>query len=221
MLQHDGKPVDTIFVHCAATRPKWWADKPAQAKTDEIRRWHVEDNGWRDIGYHYVIDRDGTVTEGRPLGDIGAHVFGHNTGSIGICLMGGHGSNENDRFHDHFTSAQDEALRTLIEELKEEAPIKYVRGHNEVAAKACPGFKVSRWLERKNPKRKASESRTVQGGTAAATGGVGAALSEQAEQIEPLVGVSDVLLYIFVALILAGAGYAIYARLDDWKAGRE
>ena len=67
------------------------------------------------------------------------------------------------------------------------------------------------------PPKKPSESRTIKGGSAAAAGGVGAALAEQAEQIEPVVGVSDVLLYIFIALILAGAGYAIYARLDDMR----
>ena len=71
------------------------------------------------------------------------------------------------------------------------------------------------------PPRKPSESRTIKGGSAAAAGGVGAALTEQAEQIEPLIGVSEILRYAFLALILAGAAYAIYARLDDWKAGRE
>ncbi len=165
--------IDEIWVHCSATRPRWWQEKTAAQKADEIRRWHVEDNGWRDIGYHFVIDRDGTVVEGRPLDEQGAHVYGHNDNSIGICLLGGHGSNENDAFFDHFTSDQDKALRNLIDRLKGRFAIKSVRGHNEVAAKACPGFDVQRWLKKKPPRPSLAGAVATDAETGGAAGGFG------------------------------------------------
>lgn len=54
----------------------------------EIRRWHIA-RGFNDVGYHFVIRRDGEVEMGRTLETIGAHCKGHNTNSIGTCLVGG------------------------------------------------------------------------------------------------------------------------------------
>lgn len=140
--------INEIIVHCTATRPEWMAGKPSAQKIAEIRRWHTSPPlNWRDIGYHYLIDRDGTVQTGRPLEQTGAHVRGKNTGTIGVALIGGHGSSETDRFAEHFTPEQDAALRKLIEELEVRFPaIHRVSGHNEYAAKACPGFTVRAWL---------------------------------------------------------------------------
>ncbi len=146
MIRHGSTPVSTIFVHCSATRSTWMQGSPLAAKVTEIRRWHVRERGWKDIGYHWLIDRDGKVARGRPETQVGSHVKGHNTGSIGICLIGGHGSAETDEFLDNFTPEQDRALRDLIADIKTRADIKAVRGHNEVAAKACPGFNVAAWL---------------------------------------------------------------------------
>lgn len=146
MLKHGKAPVSTIFVHQATTRPEWKENEPVEAKRDEIRKWHKA-RGWSDIGYHYVIDRDGTIATGRPESRIGAHVRGHNTGSIGICLIGGHGASKTDEFSDHFTEDQDIALRNLIDNIKTRADIKRVRGHSDVANKACPGFTVATWLQ--------------------------------------------------------------------------
>lgn len=140
------RAINEIIVHCSATRPNWMEGKSAKAKRDEIRRWHLA-KGWSDIGYHHLIDRDGTLVEGRPMQKTGAHVKGHNTGTIGVCLIGGHGSSENDEFHDNFTEAQNVALRKYIDDQKAQRPwIEKVSGHNEYAAKACPGFRVSEWL---------------------------------------------------------------------------
>lgn len=147
------RKIDEIIIHCSATKPGWMADASAEDKRDEIRRWHVEDNGWRDIGYHALIDRDGAVVSGRPIDDQGAHCRGHNATSLGVCLIGGFGSNENDRFDEHFTPEQNRALRMWIEDAKAKfGTISKVTGHNEYAAKACPGFPVSRWLANKPPK---------------------------------------------------------------------
>lgn len=140
-------PVREIVVHCAATKPQWMDGARTSAKVAEIRKWHVSGNGWSDIGYHYVIDRDGTVARGRAETVVGAHVSGHNSGTIGICLVGGFGSNEKDAFGKHFTNEQDAALRRLIADIRKRTEIRKVSGHNEYAAKACPGFEVRGWLE--------------------------------------------------------------------------
>ena len=140
-------PVHEVVVHCSATRPDWMADAGLPAQFAEIRRWHMQDRGWRNIGYHWVIGRDGKVLAGRPETEIGAHVVDHNRGTIGICLIGGHGSTERDRFAQHFTPAQDITLRQLLQGIGMRAQIRRISGHNEYAAKACPGFTVSKWLE--------------------------------------------------------------------------
>lgn len=140
------RDIHTIIIHCSATRPSWWALKSSDEKVEEIRRWHVEERGWSDIGYHYVIDRNGDIVEGRSIERTGAHARGYNKGSIGICLLGGHGSSAEDRFEDNFTNLQGESLKELIEELDVEYDIKDIIGHNQVSSKSCPGFEVPAWL---------------------------------------------------------------------------
>jgi N-acetylmuramoyl-L-alanine amidase len=140
------RPITEIVVHCTATRPDWWAGKTPVERVAEVRRWHLE-RGWRDIGYHYLIDRNGVIVPGRPLDEVGAHVQGHNTGTIGVALFGGHGSAETDAFAYNFTPEQDASLRKLIADLSKRFSPLYVTGHNKYAAKACPGFQVGLWLK--------------------------------------------------------------------------
>jgi N-acetyl-anhydromuramyl-L-alanine amidase AmpD len=123
--------------------------RPTRDKVAEVRRWHVQDRGWKDIGYHFLIDRDGTLALGRPVDQVGAHTQGHNTGTIGVSLFGGFGSSATDEFSDNFTPEQDKALRSLIETLSSLYGIKKVSGHNEYAAKACPSFSVPKWFGKK------------------------------------------------------------------------
>jgi hypothetical protein len=142
------RQITEIVVHCTATRPDWWATRSTAQKVDEVRRWHVEDRGWKDIGYHFLIDRNGKVATGRPLERVGAHVIGHNQGTIGVALFGGHGGATTDAFADHFTPEQDAALRNLLMDLQTRFPaITKISGHHEYAAKACPCFGVSAWLK--------------------------------------------------------------------------
>lgn len=138
--------VSEIIIHCSATKVGWLSNRRVEKKIKEIDSWHRA-KSWAGIGYHYVIDRDGTVGNGRPVEKTGAHVRGHNRGTIGVCLIGGWDSNENDRFLDNFTKDQDAALTQLLAKLKAVygSDVK-VSGHNEYAAKACPGFRVSEWL---------------------------------------------------------------------------
>ena len=209
------RKITTIFVHCAATQPHWMEGKTAQEKVAEIDRWH-RDRGFKKFGYHYFVDRDGTVVAGRPLDEVGAHVQGHNQDSVGICLAGGHGSSENDAFLDNFTFAQEQALRVLISELKIRVPsITKVRGHNEVAAKACPGFRVSRWLANKPAQRPMMASTTLQAsatqiGSGAA--GVWAALTQ-------LEGTNQTIALVILGVVIAGGLWVMRERLKKWAEG--
>jgi N-acetylmuramoyl-L-alanine amidase len=212
MIKHGNKIVDTIWLHCSATRVLWFADKSLADKVREITRWHVQERKWNAIGYHWLIDRDGSVAPGRPETTAGAHVAGHNTGSIGICLIGGHGSNENDAFEKHFTPAQDRALRTLIDDIKSRTPIKRIRGHNEVAAKACPGFRVSRWLAHKPPAPSLPESTTMQASAVQFAAGAGTA----ATAIGSLDGTAQIVAVVLGVVIIAAAAWVMRERIRRW-----
>jgi len=110
----------------------------------EIRDWHVNENAWRDIGYHYVIRRSGEIEEGRPEEQPGAHVRGRNSDSIGICLVGGR-AERHDAVDVNYTKAQWDSLLHLVGELKYDHPRAKVRGHRDYADRECPGFDVVAW----------------------------------------------------------------------------
>lgn len=135
-----------IAIHCSAT--------PATAKNigaADIRQWHRA-KGWRDIGYHYVIKRDGTVEKGRPDNQPGAHEPKINSHSIAVCLVGGSppiGSPEQKRGlgENNYTPAQWASLETLVRTLRANHPAAAVIGHRDVPGvqKACPSFDVKVW----------------------------------------------------------------------------
>jgi N-acetylmuramoyl-L-alanine amidase len=139
--------IDEIIVHCTATNRNWFIDRDAHEVVEEVRRWHKEERGWSDIGYHFVIHRSGQIAAGRPITRNGAHTRGHNKGTIGIALVGGRGGAADDDFLDNFTPEQHRELHALIDSLKEEFPtITKVSAHNMYAKKACPCFDVRQWL---------------------------------------------------------------------------
>ncbi len=138
--------IDEIIIHTTATPPNWRPGDTTEGRVAAVRDWHVNGRGWSDIGYHYLIDRDGTVAEGRPVMRTGAHVSGRNARTIGVALFGGMGGAANDEFADHYTPAQDRALRALIDRLQaEHGPDLHLSGHHEYANKACPCFDVRSW----------------------------------------------------------------------------
>jgi N-acetylmuramoyl-L-alanine amidase len=107
-----------------------------------IRKYHVEHNGWRDIGYHFLITKNGDVHEGRPLAQSGAHATGAND-TIGVCVTG-----DGDR--EPWTPLQWAAVVELCSGFCHKHgwdPLKKVGGHREVVrmfggaptTKTCPG----------------------------------------------------------------------------------
>lgn len=140
--------IDEIVVHCTATNRTWYANRSAEEVVAEIRRWHTEERGWSDIGYHAIIHRDGSVAHGRPDWRKGAHVGGHNSTTLGIALVGGRGGTSDEPIRRNYTAEQEQALIDLIKEYKDKYPaINKVTGHNTYASKACPCFNVEEWAE--------------------------------------------------------------------------
>ncbi|MFM7027808.1 MAG: N-acetylmuramoyl-L-alanine amidase [Chakrabartia sp.] len=143
--------IDYIAIHCSAT--------PATMDIGaaEIRQWHRA-KGWRDIGYHFVIRRDGRVEPGRDVNIPGAHEPRINAFSLAVCMVGGSpkvGSPEYKagKGEDNFTPQQWASLKTLVTSLHAKHPAAKIIGHRDVpgVAKACPSFDVRTWWAANQP----------------------------------------------------------------------
>ncbi len=133
--------IDKIILHCSAT------PEGKDYTVAQIRQWHLA-RGFSDVGYHYVIYRDGSVHRGRPENQVGAHTTGHNPHSIGICYIGGCAAMKNAKGDyppkDTRTPAQRAALVRLVADMRKKYPGATVHGHNEFDNKACPSFNVQK-----------------------------------------------------------------------------
>ena len=135
-LKKSSRSIDSIIVHCSAT--------PAgkDYTVEDIRKWHKQ-QGWSDIGYHYVVYRDGSVHEGRDVDVSGAHCEGKNLHSIGICYIGGC-AKDGKLARDTRTAEQKNSLITLLRALKKVYPNAKIYGHRDFANKACPSFDATK-----------------------------------------------------------------------------
>lgn len=124
-----------LIIHCTATK------EGLDFRAKDVDRWHKE-KGWVKIGYHYLICLDGTIEKGREDFEEGAHCYGKNKCSIGICYVGGLDSNG--KAKDTRTVQQKAALFRLLVELKQKFPNVSIHGHNEFAKKSCPCFDVKK-----------------------------------------------------------------------------
>lgn len=123
-----------IIFHCSAT------EDGKDYTVETIRRWHTSPpRNWRDIGYHYVIYRDGSIHQGRPIDQQGAHTRGENADSVGICYIGGV---RDGKATDTMTMHQEIAWLKLVHSLRTVFGPLSIHGHNEYANKACPSFIV-------------------------------------------------------------------------------
>ena len=139
--------VKHLVVHCSATPPS-----ASSVDAESIRSWHKQ-RGWVDIGYHFVITRNGEIQDGCPIEEIGAHVRGLNSISVGICLVGG--IDEIGLAEANFTEAQYRSLSSLVETLKEKFPNTDVVGHRDLLksrTKECPSFCVRSYFKEQKSK---------------------------------------------------------------------
>ncbi|MBX8484977.1 N-acetylmuramoyl-L-alanine amidase [Pseudomonas cichorii] len=146
----DRTSTDLIVVHCSATGPN------ADIGVREITQWHIQ-RGFDTVGYHYVIRRNGELETGRAESTIGAHVKGHNSNSIGVCLAGG--VDAKNKPENNFTPAQFATLETLLQQLQSRYPAARILGHRDLSPdrngdgkitpdefiKACPSFDTGEW----------------------------------------------------------------------------
>ena len=124
--------IKEIIVHCSAT------PEGKDFTVADIDKWHKA-RGFRKIGYHYVVYRDGSVHEGRKEEEIGAHCEGRNSNSIGVCYIGGLAA-DGKTPKDTRTEAQKASLLKLLKELKAKYPKAEIYGHRNFSSKACPSF---------------------------------------------------------------------------------
>lgn len=130
--------INSLIIHCSATRPSM------DIGVAEIKEWHL-DRGWNNIGYHYVIRRNGVIEDGRPVAKVGAHAKGHNANSIGICLVGGVKEEDGKTPDANFTFEQYRSLESFVSDLERQYPeIHTICGHRDLPGvwKQCPCFSV-------------------------------------------------------------------------------
>lgn len=146
------RDIKLIVIHCTATA------NGKHVSVETVRGWHLA-RGFRDIGYHYLIDVDGSVSVGRPEEQVGAHAEGQNAHSIGVCLVGGVGG-PSKTDPGRYTPAQWDCLRIAVQDLQSRYPGARVIGHRELSPdldgdgqiephefiKLCPSFDVPMWL---------------------------------------------------------------------------
>lgn len=207
-----------IVLHCSATR----ASLDVGAK--EIRQWHTA-QGWSDIGYHFVIRRNGKLERGRAENAIGAHVAGHNSNTLGVCLVGGVGEGKGWPPENNFTQAQWATLRVLMRDLLARYPGATILGHRDFpnVAKACPSFDARAWARANGfPAAPALRGKAVQasafgflsGGGAASVEEASTSLSTNADTISTLFDIgTDKLTTASMYMSWAGKALAILSAL--------
>lgn len=139
------RDIHTLVWHCTAT------PEGREFTRAQIKRMHL-DRGFSDIGYHKIIHLDGRWEQGRPDSKVGAHVAGHNEGTLGFSYIGGIDSEG--RPKDTRTPAQKATMEQLTKEAIEKYGLKHVCGHRDLSPdknhdgrispdewiKACPCF---------------------------------------------------------------------------------
>ena len=121
------RTITLIIIHCSAT------PEGKSLSAEACRLDHIRHRGFRDIGYHFYITRDGEIHRGRSLEEAGAHCRNHNAHSIGVCYEGG--------LDDTRTLEQKGALLALLRELKRQFPKALIVGHHDLnPMKGCPCF---------------------------------------------------------------------------------
>lgn len=102
---------------------------------EQIHQWHL-DRGWAGAGYHFLVRKDGKIYRLRPEDKVGAHAYGANYDSIGICAEGNF-------MEEQMSEVQKNSIKELVSYLKNKYGINTVQGHREVNATSCPRNKLS------------------------------------------------------------------------------
>lgn len=134
------RSISLIVLHCSATRVN------QNFTIEQLEACHKA-RGFKTIGYHYYITKDGTLYPGRPESQVGAHARHYNAHSIGICYEGG--LDENGKPADTRTLAQRVTMEELLQSLCTDYPDAEILGHRDLPGvkKECPCFDTRKWLK--------------------------------------------------------------------------
>lgn len=145
------KPIQYLVIHCTAT------PENRSISADDIRRWHLSPSpvgrGWKQVGYTDMFHLNGTVERLVKNNDdayvdgweITNGVAGFNDRARHIVYVGGLSVNGK-LAKDTRTPLQLAALTEYVKRFHKRFPDVIIKGHNELAAKACPSFDVQEWL---------------------------------------------------------------------------
>lgn len=135
--------ISRLTIHHEGSRVVRFTSRDATAEhLDKVRKSHVNNNGWSDIGYHYIVDRAGRVWEGRPARYQGAHVGRNNENNVGVMTLG--------NFDDQSpTQQQLNALFDTVKRLKQQHNLRTdsIKSHQEIRPTACPGRNLQRHMD--------------------------------------------------------------------------
>ena len=133
------RAINYIVIHTTAT--------DQNAKVESILRYWREKRGWKNPGYHFIIDKYGFITQLQPLSKPSNGVKGHNFESINISYIGGIDEKGNPK--DTRTQQQYDAMTGLIKALHGVFPKATIQGHRDFPGvhKACPSFEVKDYLK--------------------------------------------------------------------------
>ncbi|MFJ9865570.1 peptidoglycan-binding protein [Streptomyces sp. NPDC101165] len=137
-----------------------YSDGPTTQTVRQIQNYHMDSNGWSDIGYNFLVDTEGRIFEGRGWYVQGAHAYGHNTSHIGVCFIG-----ESGDATDHALSA----IRALYEEanlMTGRTLEKTYHGGLPGNSTDCPGAQLRAWVQG----GMVATVRSIEYGTAGVTG---------------------------------------------------
>ena len=126
--------INDIVIHHSAS--------PLSTTAEDIERWHLT-KGWNGAGYHIICESTGNLVLGRELEQLGAHVWGSNKDSIGICLVG-----DNTIATEKWTAEQIVSLRTVLTVFNVLFPGAITCGHRDMpnTSTECPGLDVRELL---------------------------------------------------------------------------
>ena len=145
--------VNILTVHHTASR----TTGDARTGVERMRllyQYHAKNRGWGDVGYHYIIDENGQIYEGRQggAGVVGGHAYCSNVGTVGVALMGNFDEEQP-------TQAQMQASQWLLRRLADQYKINVsqevsyhgkvlspIVGHGDLVTTACPGFFIRETL---------------------------------------------------------------------------
>ena len=220
MTYRPDENVKWIVIHYSATPVE------RDVSAADIDAMHKK-RGFKEIGYHKYIRKNGLVEKGRDLNqpgrfEQGAHSKGENSASIGVCFEGGVYASDPNTGLDTRTPEQKEAMIRVIDDLLNRYPNAKIVGHRDMpgAATQCPGFDATAWWDsviksRKKPRTSPTQSKTMRASATAIGGAAGTA----ATAIGALDDVAQYIVLGFTGIIILAALFIMRERLRKWADG--